>query len=172
MSEQFVFNEITNEDIENYVSISNVFNLSEEDILKEKIELASFSDERLGASEEKLDVALFYNNSWNLLDIEDKIKDYNEIPLGYILDGEVFSRVLVLIRRMSTVLVDRKKGGFNSYILCKVPDKYKSVSQDKALFGLLAKNQVYLDGSEEEIKSQIQSKIVDRNEEICSRLFK
>ena len=65
MSEQFVFNEITNEDIVNYVSISNVFNLSEEDILKEKIELSSFSDERLGASEEKLDVALFYNNSWN-----------------------------------------------------------------------------------------------------------
>ena len=171
MSEQFVFNKIGIGDVEEYASSSNVFNLSEEDILKEKIQITSFSDEKLGASEEKLDVAVFNDNQWSILDIEDKVKDYNEIPLGYLLEDRDFSRVLVLIRRMSTVLLDRKRDGYNSYVFCKVPEKYKNVSQDKALFGLLAKSHVYLDGSEEDIKSQIKSNIVDRNEEICSRLF-
>lgn len=171
MSEQFVFNKVTNKEAEEYASKSNVFNLSEDDIMKEKIILASFSDERFGSSEEKLDVAVFANNEWNVIDIDEMVKGYNEIPLGYVLKDRQFSRVLVLVRRMSTFIVDRKKEGYHSYVFCKVPDKYKDVSKDKALFGLLAKNQVYLDEGEDGIKSQIQSKIVERNDEICSRLF-
>jgi hypothetical protein len=171
MSEQFIFNKITEDEVEEYAESSNVFNLSEDDIMKEKVILASFSDEKFGSSEEKLDIAIFNNNAWHVIDIDEKIKGYNEIPLGYVLNGKDFSRVLVLVRRMSTFIVDRKKEGYHSYVFCKVPEKYKEVSKDKALFGLLAKNQVYLDGSEDDIKSQIQSKIVERNDEICSRLF-
>ena len=170
-SDTFIFNKVTDEDIKRYANNSNVFNLSEKDILCEKIELVSFTDEKLGSSEEKLDLAVFSDGKWTLLDIEDKVRDYNEIPLGYLLGDTEFSRVLVIVRRMSTFIADTKKDSVSSYIFCKVPDKYKEVSKDKALFGLLAKSRVFLDESEDNIKAQIQSNIVDRNEEICSRLF-
>ena len=171
MKSEFSFNEVSLSDIEKYANSSNVFNLSEDDILKEVITLASFHDENLGSSEEKLDLAIYNNKEWKLLDIEDKIGDNNQIPLSYLLKDISFSRVLVLIRRMSSMLLDRKQTGVSSYILCKVKDKYKDVHLDKALFGLLAKSHVYLDQSESEIKEQIQKNIFDRNEEICSRLF-
>lgn len=171
MEEVFEFNKLKDEDLSLYLEGANVFNLPEDEILKEKVELVYFTDEKFGSSKEKLDIAVYNNEKWNVLDIDDKVEGYNEIPLGYLLSDVQFSRILVIIRRMSTMVFDRKKEGFNAYILCKVPDKYRLVSQDKALFGLLAKNQVYLDCSEDEIRKQIQSNIVDRNEEICSRLF-
>lgn len=171
MEAKFEFNKITDIDLDKYVSDSNVFNMSEHDILNERIIVTSFSDETLGSAEEHLDIALFNNGKWDLLDVNDKVNTDEEITLGNLISGLEFTRVLIIIRRMSTIVLDRKKEGVNSYILCKVPEKYKDVSKDKALFGLLAKSHVYLDCTEEEIKNQIQENIFSRNEEICRRLF-
>ena len=85
MKSEFSFNEVSLSDIEKYANSSNVFNLSEDDILKEVITLASFHDENLGSSEEKLDLAIYNNKEWKLLDIEDKIGDNNQIPLSYLI---------------------------------------------------------------------------------------
>jgi len=171
MSEEFIFNELTDDDIQYFVDKSKVFNVSLEEAKNEKITLLSMSDETLGASQEHLDIAIYNDNKWSILDIKDKVQDYNELPLGYLVSDKDFSRILIIVRRMSTLVLDTVKEGSNSYILCIVPDKYKGISKDKALFGLLAKNQVYLDEPEESIKSQIKSKIYDRNDEILSRLF-
>lgn len=168
---EFIFNPVTSNDLDKYIKESNVFNVSEEEIKSEKIVLNTFEDEKLGSSTEKLDIAVYNNGVWSWVTTEDKVSGYNEIPLGYLLEGIEYTRVLVLVRRMSTIVLDRVKDGYSCYILCKVPDKYYFVSEDKALFGLLAKNQVYLDVDADNIKSQVQSNIVDRTEEICSKLF-
>lgn len=171
--QEFIFNKVTAEDLEKYSKEANVFNMSEEDIKKEKVILTSFDDEKLGSSKESLDVAVYNNGTWEWLDIADKIEGYNEIPIGYLLDDIEYTRVLVLIRRMSSMLLDVKKDGYNTYILCKIGKDFEGIDldNDKSLLGLMAKSHIYLDESEESVKEQIQSKIVDENERIYSRLF-
>lgn len=171
--EEFVFNKVTEEDLDRYTKDANVFNMSEDDIKKEKIILTSFEDEKLGSSRETLDIAVYNDGEWSWIDIEDKIKDYNEIPVGYVLEGIDYTRVLVLVRRMSSMLLDTKRDGYSAYILCKVGKDFDVVSlnDDKALLGLLAKSHIYLDENIDSVKQQIQTNIVERNEEICSRLF-
>lgn len=168
---EFIFNKVTNDDLDKYIKESNVFNISEDEIKSEKIILNTFEDEKLGSSTEKLDIAVYNNGTWSWLDIDDKVSGYDEIPLGYLLDGVEYTRVLILIRRMSTIVLDRIKDGYSCYILCKVPEKYYFVSKDKALYGLLAKNHVFLDEDLQNIKSQVESNIIDKTEEICSKLF-
>lgn len=171
--EEFIFNKVTEDDLNKYTKEANVFNMSEDDIKKEKIILTSFEDERLGSSKESLDIAVYNNGKWSWVDIEDKIKDYNEIPVGYLVDGLDYTRVLILIRRMSSMVLDMKRDGYNAYILCKIGDSFKNVELDKdtALLGLLAKSHICLDESIDNVKNQIQLNIVDENEKIYSRLF-
>lgn len=172
MSVSFIFNKVTDESLEFYIKNSNVFNMTRDSIEKEKILLSSYSDESLGASEEKLDIAIYHDGEWKVQDIADKIKGYNEIPLGYILPKEgSYSRFLIILRRMSNMLLDEVKEGYSSYIYCVCPDKYKNLEEDKALFGLLAKSKIYLDVSEEDIKRQIKENITDRNTELLAKLF-
>ena len=171
--EEFVFNKVTEDDLETYTKDANVFNMSEEDIKKEKVILTSFEDEKLGSSQETLDIAVYNDGKWSWLDIADKIAGYNEIHIGYVLEGIDYTRVLVLVRRMSSMILDTKHDGFSSYILCKIGKDFdlSSVSEDKALMGLLAKSHIFLDEDVDSVKQQIQTNIIDRNEEICSRLF-
>lgn len=172
MSVSFIFNKLKSEDLSFYVDKSNVFNMKRGDIEKEKILLASYSDDTLGASEEKLDIAIYRDGVWELQDIEKKIKGYNEIPLGYILPKDSdFTRILIILRRMSNMILDSVKEGFSSYIYCVADSRYHMLEEDKALFGLLAKNRIFLDVSEEEVKQQIKENITDRNAELISRLF-
>ena len=172
--EEFVFNKVTKEDLETYTKDANVFNMSEEDIKKEKVILTSFEDEKLGSSQETLDIAVYNNGKWSWLDIKDKIEGYNEIPVGYVLEDIDYTRVLILVRRMSSMLLDTKRDGYSAYILCKIGKDFNlsSIEEDKALMGLLAKSHIFLDEDVDSVKQQIQTNIVDRNEEICSRLFK
>jgi hypothetical protein len=151
----FKFNPVTDEEIAEYAVSSNVFNMSKDDIEKEKIFLKSFSDEKLGSSMERLDVAVFRDDAWKLLDIEDRIEGYNEIPLGYILKDESYDKVLIILRRMSTVVLDSIKEGISTYIYFRVSDEYSSVKQNASLFGLLARNHICLDNSEE-MKEKLQ----------------
>ena len=173
MAEEFVFNKVTENDIDKYVSNANVFNMSDEEIKREKVILSSFEDEKFGSSFEKLDIAVYNDGTWSWLDIDDKIEGYNEIPVGYLLEDIVYSRVLILVRRMSTMVLDTKRDGYNAYILCKMGKEFENVnlSEDRALLGLLAKSHIYLDEPIGSVREQIQQKIVDENEKICSRLF-
>ena len=172
--EEFIFNKVTEEDLKTYTKEANVFNMSEDEIKKEKVVLTSFEDEKLGSSRETLDIAVYNNGKWSWLDIGDKVKDYNEIPVGYVLDGIEFTRVLILVRRMSSMILDMKRDGYSAYILCKIGKDFDMsvLDNDKALSGLLAKSHIFLDEGLDSVKQQIQTNIVDRNEEICSRLFR
>lgn len=149
MSEIFTFNKLTLDEIKELVDSSYIFNKTKESIDSEKITLVSFSDERLGSSVEKLDVAVFKDGEWEILDIDKKIEGYNEIPLSYLISSVTYDKVIVVIRRMSTMLLDTKKDGITSYILSVIPEKYRSIEDNPKLLGMLAKNRISLDDSEE-----------------------
>lgn len=149
---EFEFKSLTDKDIESYVKDARVFNMSRESIEKEKIVLASFSDEKLGDSEEKLDIAIFLKNKgWKLLDIDDKIKSYNEIPLGYLLQDIDYDRVLVVIRRMSNMILDKSDGNVSMFIYCVVSPEFKGIENNPSLIGSLARHRIYLDGTYKEV---------------------
>lgn len=145
----FEFLALTDSDIISYEESAPVFNETDDSIRKEKIILSSFHDEKLGSSVESLDVAIYINGKWQILDIEDMIDGYNEIPLGYVLGDNDYERVMVIIRRMSSMILDKEKFGVTSYVYFKMPDRYKNLETDKSLIGRLAKHQVFLDGSVE-----------------------
>lgn len=149
MSVEFTFNPISKEYVEELESSSNIFNMTKQDIEKEKVVLASFEDEKLGSAVEKLDLAVYLDGVWCLLDIDDKIEGYNEIPIGYLVKDVSYDRIMVILRRMSTMVLDKVKEGISTYIYSKVPDKYQDVQNDKRFMGFLAKNHIYLDGSDD-----------------------
>lgn len=144
----FTFNPIQLEDILGYEKSSNVFNMSESDIEKERVLLASFDDEKLGSSIEKLDIAIKVGGQWELLDVEDKIKGYNEIPLGYVLKGVLYDEVMIILRRMSTMKLDRVSSGVTTYIYYKTCYA-DNLANNPSLLGRLASNKIRLDGSNE-----------------------
>lgn len=151
--DQFIFNPLTIKDVEELESSSNIFNMSRVDMEKEKVTLASYEDESLGSSMENLDVAVYQDGEWHLLDIESKIQGYNEVPIGYLIDGYPCSKVMIIIRMMSSLLTDKVKSSTISYIYYIVPKKYGRVSENKALFGNLAKNHICLDDTEKTMES-------------------
>ena len=75
MSTDFVFKELTKEDLNSFIETAYIFNRDRDFIERDKVTLNSFSDETLGDSVEKLDVAVKKGEEdWRLLDIEDKIE--------------------------------------------------------------------------------------------------
>lgn len=159
LSTDFIFDELTQKDVQGYVDKAYVFNRSKEQIEKEKVVLNLFSDESLGDSVEKLDVAVkFGDGEWNLLNINDKIESYNEIPLGYLLNDIKYDKVLIILRRMSNFLYDKTTGSSNSYIYSIVRDEYKMVSKFPSLSGMLASKRIYLDKSYDELVKDIREK--------------
>lgn len=150
--EVFTFNPISLDDVVKYAEDCKVFNSLKEDIEKEKIMLASFSDEKLGSSMEKLDLAVFSNGEWKILDIDKKIEGYNEIPLGYLISSVNYDKVMVILRRMSTMVLDKVKEGISTYIYNAIPEKYRSLNGNASMIGMLAKNRISLDDSDEMYK--------------------
>lgn len=148
MNTEFEFNKVTREDIDNYLKTSHVFNNVKETIEKERVALASFDDERLGSSMEKLDVAVCRNGVWEVLDIEDKISGYNEVPLGYLLSGLDYDGVLIILRKMSNMILDKCKSSITHYRYHVLSDAYKEVEEDLSLYGVLAKNHIALSSPE------------------------
>lgn len=151
--DKFIFSPLTQKDVEELDSSSNIFNMVREDVEHEKVILASYDDENLGSSVEHLDVAVYRDNQWHILDIESKMQDFNEIPLGYLIHDEECSKVMVIIRLMSSLLTDKVKSNIISYVYYIVPKKYGSIKDNKALFGNLAKNHICLDDSEQTAES-------------------
>lgn len=150
--EIFSFNPISVEFIENISKDSKVFNMTKDKIEAEKILLTSFYDEKLGASEEKLDIAIYKDGRWEILDIEEKIEGFNEIPLGYLISSVTYDKVIVVIRRLSTMLLDTKKDGLTTYIYNVISNKYKSINDNPKLLGMLARYGICLDDSDEMYK--------------------
>lgn len=156
MSVDFVFDELTESDVNAYAEKAYVFNRYKKQIEIDKIILNSFSDERYGDSKEKLDVAVKNGSGrWNLLNISDKIESYNEIPLGYILSGVEYDKVLVIVRRMSSLIFDKSNVSSSSYIYSVIGDEYKNISNYPEVSGLLASNKIYLDKGFEELSKDI-----------------
>lgn len=145
MLTEFEFNKLTLDDIANYVEKSHVFNNMKETIEAEQIVLASFEDERLGSSQEKLDVAVCREGEWEILDTDKKIQGFTEIPLGYILYGVEYDKVLVILRKMSNMVLDRCKSSITYYMYHVLSDTYKEVEDNLPLYGILAKNRIPVD---------------------------
>lgn len=160
--EEFVFNDLKQEDLQDYIDKAYVFNMSEEDILKEKIVLTSFSDESIGSAQECLDIAIFLKNEWKLLNIHDKIEGYNEIPLGYLVENTEFDRILIVIRRMSTVILDRNKESSSQFIYSKLNPIYSGITDHPELVGKFAKYQIYLDREYEDVIEDITLRFSER----------
>lgn len=155
----FVFNKLTQKDIEKYADKAYVFNKERSGIMKEKVLLGSVSDDRFGSSEEKLDVAVRENGmNWELLDIEDKIKGYNEIPLGYVINDEDFDEVLVIIRRMSNFAFDEKNHSDTSYIYTVMNDEYKNLPMFPAVSGMLAANKIRLNKDFDSVRKDVEKR--------------
>ena len=140
MSTEFMFNPISVEEVVKYVATSKVFNNVKESIEREKISLASFSDEAFGAAKEKLDVAVFHDGRWKVLEIDGLIEGFNEIPLGYVVGALEYDKVLIILRRMSTMMFDKNKEGISTYMYNVIEMKYKGLEENIALYGILAKN--------------------------------
>ena len=147
MNTIFQFNPISVNFVKGLESSSNVFNITRCNLEKEKVLLAFFEDEKLGSSAERLDVAIGMNEEWSVLDIEDKVEGYNEIPLGYILSGAEYDKVMVILRRMSNMVLDKKKEGITHYIYNILPDIYEDLPNK--FYGFLASNKICIDGSED-----------------------
>lgn len=150
-----VFNQISDDEIERYLSASNVFNIDYKSLMDTHIYLYSFEDERLGYSKEKLDVVLLKDGEYELLD-SSPFDDYTDIPLSFLLSNENFDSVLVVIRRMSNVILDTVSGNVTSYIYNVMPDKFSDIKNNNTLSVTLAKNKVYIN--------------TENTEEICDRI--
>lgn len=159
MSVDFVFDELTESDVNSYAEKAYVFNRYKKQIEVDKVLLTSFSDEQYGDSEEKLDVAVKTGDEgWRLLNISDKIESYNEIPIGYLLSGVEYDKVLVIIRRMSSLIFDKSNVSSSSYIYSVIGDEYKNISNYPEVSGLLASNKIYLDKRFEELSKDIRDR--------------
>lgn len=160
----FVFNSITDEELADMSKNAKVFNLTEDSIKSEKVILASVDDEQWGSAVERLDIAVWdkKNSVWKLLDIHDKIEGYNEIPLGYVFEGQAFSRVLVIIRRMSSFLMDKSTYGQTVYIYSVVSDSFKDLVKDPVFLGRMAQSRIYLDGTPRQVYRQIRNTFTDK----------
>lgn len=139
-----------------------IFNITRSLLLKEKVELISFEDERLGSSKEILHIFIRKGGEeiWDSLDIKDKIEGYNEIPLGYILgDIDDYSDVMVYIQRESSVLLDRVSKGATVYSYHIVSDKYERLCSDMSIVGALASKSITLEDDIDKTYNQIREKM-------------
>ena len=161
----FIFKRITKNDLIEYGKSSRVYNMTLEEIKSDKIFLTEFHDEMLGDSVEDLTVAIsksYHGNSWTKLNIREKIDGYNEIPLGYLLDGISFKRVLIIIRRMSNMILDRKIGNSSTSIYSLMDDKYKNLSKDRVLIGKLAQYRIFVHGNLNTVKKHVRDSVSDQ----------
>lgn len=167
MGVDFVFNDLTDADVEKFAKEAYVFNRDKESIEKDKIILNSFSDEDLGDSVEKLDIAVKVGDKrWNLLKVNDKIEGYNEIPVGYLLSDTEYDKVLIIIRRMSNFLYDKSSTSSNSFIYSVVRDEYKDIVNHSDISGLLASKKIYLDKDFKELSEDIKQRFDEVNANI------
>lgn len=151
----FVFDELQVRDVIEYANNAAIFNYTRDRIDKEKVTLVSFDDEKLGSSTEKLDLAVCDKfGYWSILDIEDDIKGYNEIPLGYVTKGIDYKFLLVVIRAMSNMVLDKVRDSVKAYMYCKVED-FLSGIEDSIFQGTLAKDRICLNGTLEEVNERV-----------------
>lgn len=149
------FSPIKQKELENYASSAYVFNTSRENILKEVIRTASFSDERLGSSDEDVTVAIATNKGkWRVLPLTNHS---GEIVLQDVLENKRFSKVLVIVRRMSSMVLDKVKSNFSCYILSSVHKDFAKIDIPKyaSIKGELAKNRIYLNIPFKEVKIRL-----------------
>ena len=152
----FVFDKISDSDIEKYAEEAKVFNYTRERIDREGVMLVSFEDEKLGSSMEKLDLAVSFDKKvWTLLDIDDIIQGYNEIPLGYVTNGVEYNYLMVIVRLMSNMVLDKVHDNYHAYIYCRVDDYLKGI-EDSYFQGKLAVDKFDLLGDYDTVIKKIE----------------
>lgn len=166
----FIFDSLDIKEVKNLAEKSSIFNYTRKRIDKEKVILISFDDEKLGSSMERLDFAVSDDfENWEILDVEDRIKGYNEIPLGYVTDKMDYKYLLVIIRSMSNMIMDKVKSRITNYIYCVVDDKLSGIEDINPIQGLLAKNKIKLIGNSLEGILENLSQLSEADRESVSR---
>ena len=153
--EEFIFNDLTPEDIQSYESDAYVFNVSPEDFNNERVVLMGFEDDRLGKSVEHVDIAVKEgkDSEWVLLDIQDRVDDS-----GDIVDTSKYCQALIILRRMSSLLIDKEKYNSSCHIISKLSGDFTNSSLSASDCGILASNQVYLDNSFDDVLQGVRSR--------------
>lgn len=142
--DNFVFKELSKDDLLEYEKSAKVFNVKREDIENEEISLVSFFDDKFGSSKEDLCIAVSLNGSNFELVRKDFYSDYDYVKLLDVLDGVKYDRVLVIIRRMSNMIFDKVRSSVSCYIYSIINKDFENCVIPKNIVGVLAKNVVYL----------------------------
>ena len=172
MSEAFVFDSIDPDNLESFIKSAFVFNYPKDMILGEVITLSAYESEELGSSIEHLDVFVYSDGKWQFIpNLQERVAGVTTIHLCELIQDVDFTRVLIIVRRLSSFVFDKKDSNFVAYVLCKCLPEYDQIHLDRPLFGLLAKSQVYLDRPNDDVRKQIEEKVINRDKEICDRLF-
>lgn len=149
--EEFIFDSLTLNDLVKYVDTSKVFNITKGEFNQAKVYLASYEDEKLGNAVERLDVAYHVGNKWSLVDMS-KVEGFNEVPLSWLLsDVGNIDDCLVILRRMSNMILDRNNASLSTYIYHIVDDKYGFITSNALMNGKLARFDIKLDGSIDDV---------------------
>ena len=155
----FAFNDISSVDLGRFVNNSKVFNTTRDKLGKEVIFTTFFEDDRLGSSIERVDIAVYNNGNWSLLDFDyvSKFLSDGSVSLSAILAGYSYDRVLVITRRMSNLIIDKVSFNEDSFILSIVSSGFEGVVNSGSLIGKLAKLRIYLNGTLDDVISSIKN---------------
>lgn len=152
---KFIFKKLTKDDIGKYIENARIFNMTKEDMLHEQIVLQSFDDDVLGSSREKMDIIALQKNSreWEILDLD--IDEFNLIPICSVLDIDKYEKLVIVIRKMSDMLMDKIQGRYDSYMYNIVDDKFNKLHEYPVLCGKLARYKIDLNKPMNEVKDDI-----------------
>lgn len=154
------FDDLTSEVFRELEDTAFVFNLSKSDIEHEVVLLRSFADERIGASVETLDIAVSgkRGSDWVSLDIADKLNTCSGKFLSYLLGNAEYSRVMLVFRSVSSVMFDKVHETVKPVIYSVATDYFSRVKDYPVINGRLAKYQVYLDKSFDEVCEDVKER--------------
>lgn len=161
--DNFVFKELSKDDLSEYEKSAKVFNVKKEDIERETISLVSFFDEKFGSSKENVCIATSFNGSDFEVVKKDFYSDYDYIELSDVLSGIKYDRVLIVIRRMSNMILDKVSSSVSCYIYSVIHKDFDKCVIPKNIIGILAKNVVYLSKNLENVVVDVEHRddIVD-----------
>ena len=145
--DNFIFKELSKEDLAEYAKSAKVFNYKREDIENEEVVLVSFYDEKFGSSKEDLCIAVSLNGSDFELVKKDFYADSDYVRLSDVLRGIEYDKVMVIVRRMSNMILDKVRSSASCYIYSVLHDDFKNCVISINIVGILAKNVVYLSKS-------------------------
>lgn len=159
---EYTFNEITSEELVDYYQKANVFNISKDQLLKEKIIQNKFDNE-FGSSVENVEIYIVNNEDGktiikNIKDIIDVSVTFTEVTSsgsGYYDMGKImylllekdikFDGFLIVTRTLSSYIMDKNNYSDYAYYynICSV-GAYNLLNNISGLNGFIAKKKIRL----------------------------